>query len=259
MKRPLSVVMPAYNQADDVKDAVAEVRREVLNVVKGSELLIVNDGSIDRTEAILNEIVAADSRVRIVRQPKAGYGRALRTGMDAAHGEYLLLIDCDRTVPLDAFPRLWEEARRSDGAFGVRTNRNDTRLRLALTRLIRFSLAILFGVKIYDANVPFKVIRRQIWENARPLIPEDTLAPSLFLAVFAAKTGCAVAFREVAHRERETGVVSTRRWKLFKSCARALRQMIAFRWRLAVYCASQPAGEAVSRPAVLPGPVLKVD
>ena len=238
MTKPLSVIMPAYNEADCIADAVAEVRRDVLDLVPEAELVVVNDGSKDRTGPILDEIAAADSRVRIVHQPNGGHGRALRTGLDAAQGEYLFLIDSDRQIPLQAFADLWEEAKRGDGSFGIRIKRNDPSLRLVLTRFVRYSLAILFGARIYDANIPFKVIRREVWEKARPLIPEDTLAPSLFLAVFAVRTGCALVFREVSHRERETGVVSIRRWKLLKFCARALRQLIAFRWRLAAYCRS---------------------
>ncbi len=236
MIAPLSVIMPAYNEEGCIAEAVAEVRREVLDRVPGAELVVVNDGSKDRTGVILDQIAAADSCIRVVHQPNGGHGRALRTGLDAARGEYLFLIDSDRQIPLSAFEGLWEEAKRGDGAFGMRINRNDPALRLALTRVIRHSLVLLFGAKIHDANIPFKVIRREVWEKARPLIPQDTLAPSLFLAVFAVRTGCAIAFREVPHRERETGVVSIRRWKLFKFCARALAQLVAFNRRLAAYC-----------------------
>jgi dolichol-phosphate mannosyltransferase len=247
MTMPLSVIMPAYNEAECIADAVAEVRRDVLDLVPEAELVVVNDGSKDRTGAILDEIAAADSRVCVIHQPNGGHGRALRTGLDTAQGEYLFLIDSDRQIPLQAFADLWAEAKRCDGAFGIRVKRNDPRLRLVLTQLIRYSLALIFSVKIYDANIPFKVIRRQVWEKARPLIPEETLAPSLFLALFAVRSGCKIEFREVLHRKRETGVVSIRHWKLLKFCARAFRQMIAFHWRLAAYCRraalqSVPAG-----------------
>jgi dolichol-phosphate mannosyltransferase len=259
MSKPLSVIMPAYNEAECIADAVAEVRRDVLDLVPEAELVVVNDGSKDRTGTILDDLAAADPRVRVIHQPNGGHGRALRTGLDAAQGEYLFLIDSDRQIPQAAFADLWEEAKRGDGAFGIRVKRNDPALRLALTRVVRNSLALLFGVKLYDANIPFKVIRRAVWEKARPLIPADTLAPSLFLAVFAVRTGCKLVFREVSHRERETGVVSIRRWKLLKFCARAFRQMIAFRWRLARYCASELEGRSVSRQSAVADPILKVD
>jgi len=231
--------MPAYNEEEGIRGAVAEVRRWVLDTVPDSELVAVNDGSKDRTGALLDEIAVTDRRVRVLHQPNGGHGRALRRGLDAARGEYLFLIDSDCQIPLAAFAGLWEEAQGADGAFGVRVKRDDPRVRLVLTWLVRHALAVIFGARIHDANIPFKIIRRRVWEEARAFIPEDTLAPSLFLAVFAVRAGRAVVFREVPHRERETGVVSIRRWKLVKFCARAFRQLIAFRWRLARQCSEK--------------------
>jgi glycosyltransferase involved in cell wall biosynthesis len=152
--------------------------------------------------------------------------------MEEARGEYLFLIDSDRQIPIEAFPPLWEAARGRDGAFGLRRRRHDPALRLALTRLVRGALRPLFGVSLADANVPFKVVRRSVWLAARDLIPEGTLAPSLFLAVYARRKGLDVVEMEVPHLPRRTGVVSIRRWKLFKFCARALGQLVVFRGKL---------------------------
>ena len=105
-------------------------------------------------------------------------------------------------------------------------------LRLLLTRVIRGTLPLLVGVRMADANVPFKLFRRRLWDEAKPLIPPDTLAPSLFLAIFAAARGYRIAIVPVPHRERQTGVVSIRRWKLFKFCAKAFGQLVEFRRRL---------------------------
>src|SRR5262249_9611732 len=104
---------------------------------------------------------------------------------------------------------------------------------LKLTALVRRVLPLLFGVRIRDANVPFKIVRRSAWLQAAPLIPPDTLAPSLFLALFLRCGRFAVAEKAVPHRARQTGVVSIRRWKLLRFCCRAFLQLLAFRRRLA--------------------------
>jgi dolichol-phosphate mannosyltransferase len=230
---PLSVVMPAYNEEGAIEAAVAEVREWVLDRVPGAELVVVNDGSRDRTGAILDAIGAADPRVRVIHRPNGGHGPALRTGLEAAQGEHFFLLDSDRQIPVSAFGPLWTAV--GDGrqaAFGVRVRRQDAVFRLWLTRFIRRVLPLLVGVRLTDANVPFKLLPRSMRAAARPLIPEDTLAPSLFLAVFAAARGYDVAELPVPHRERETGVVSIRRWRLLKFCARAFRQLLVFRRRL---------------------------
>jgi glycosyltransferase involved in cell wall biosynthesis len=245
----LTVVMPAYNEEGAIEDAVREVREHVLHGLPGAELLVVDDGSRDRTGEILDRLAAEDPRVSVIHQRNGGHGRALRTGLDAARGEYVFLVDSDRQIPIEAFPPLWELARGRDGAFGIRTNRHDPRLRLMLTAVIRAALRSLFDAPLRDANVPFKILRRSAWLEARELIPEDTLAPSLFLAVFARRRGLDIAERDVPHRERETGVVSIRRWKLLKFCTRAFLQLLAFHRRLRRHLSGAHPDAAVSRSA----------
>jgi hypothetical protein len=119
-----------------------------------------------------------------------------------------------------------------DAALGIRAQRHDPWLRLRLTTLVRRSIGLIFGTRIYDANVPFKIVRRSVWLRAAPLIPPETLAPSLFLAIFLHAGNFPVEEMPVPHQERQTGVVSIRRWKLFKVCVRALGELLAFRARL---------------------------
>jgi glycosyltransferase involved in cell wall biosynthesis len=251
---PLSVVMPAYNEEAAIADAVREVQEHVFALIPTAELLVVNDGSRDRTGAILDELAQGEPRLRVIHQPNGGHGSALRTGMNAASGDYLFLLDSDRQIPLTAFPSLWAVASRCDGAFGVRVNRHDAPIRLALTRLVRAALRPLFGVRIHDANVPFKIVRRSAWEAARPFIPDDTLAPSLFLAVFMTRCGYEVARLQVPHQERRTGTVSIKRWKLLKFCAGAFRQLLAFRARLSRELPGRRAASAQC-PADFPHPI----
>lgn len=231
---PLSVVMPAYNEADGIHAAVAAVQTLVLDRVAGAELVVVNDGSRDNTGALLDEMAARDPRVRVVHKPNGGHGPAIMTGVEAASGAFIFLIDSDNQIPLEDFAPLWQHVTNGrQGAFGVRRVRNDATLRKGLTVVIRVSLVLLFGVRLHDANVPFKLLHRSIWDAARPHIPDGTLAPSLFLAVFVARRRDDVVYADVSHRDRETGTVSIRRWKLIKFCARALRQLLAFRSSLA--------------------------
>lgn len=230
----LTVIMPAYNEEGAIAEAVSEVQRNVLDRVPNSELVVVDDGSRDRTGALLDGLASADTRLRIIHKPNAGHGPALITALGVARGEFLFLLDSDRQIPLESFAKLWREVQSGhDGAFGVRRRRNDPELRLLLTRVVRLFIRLLFGVGIRDANVPFKVLRRTIWLHARKHIPDDTLAPSLFLAIYIARQGCDVVNVDVPHRERATGVVSIRRWRLAKFCWRAFRQLVVFRRSIA--------------------------
>jgi dolichol-phosphate mannosyltransferase len=229
----LSVVMPVYNEQDAIVEAVAEVQRHVLDHVTGSELVVVNDGSRDRTGALLDSAAAKDPRVRVIHQPNTGHGGAVMAALGAARGEYVFLLDSDRQIPLDDFPKAWREiAAGRDAVFGVRRRRHDPALRLYLTVVIRAAVRLLFGVRLYDANVPYKLLRKSIWEEARPLVPDGTLAPSLFLAIIAKRRGHDIVELDVTHKERNTGEVSIRRLKLLKFCARGLSQLLTLRRRV---------------------------
>lgn len=228
----LSVVCPAYNEQGAIADTVADVVRHVFPLVPECELIVVNDGSRDRTGAILNGLASEEPRLRVIHQPNAGHGPAIRRGMEEAAGSRIFLIDSDRQMPLEHFPALWAAAQDHDAAFGIRSQRDDPRLRLILTRIIRACVRLLFGTPLKDLNVPFKIFTREVWEGARTLIPPDTLAPSLFLSIIAHRQGRTIAQVPVPHRPRETGVVSIRRWKLLKFCARAFRQLLALWWHL---------------------------
>lgn len=230
---PLSVVMPVYNEEDAILAAVEEVQRLVLDHVPGSELVVVNDGSRDRTGPLLEGAAAQDPRVRVIHQPNTGHGGAVMAALGAARGEFVFLLDSDRQIPLDDFPTAWAEiAAGRDAVFGVRRRRHDPALRLYLTRVIRAAVRLMFGVRLHDANVPYKLLRKSIWDEARPLVPDGTLAPSLFLAIIAKRRGHDIVEIDVAHKERDTGEVSIRRMKLLEFCARGLSQMLTLRRRV---------------------------
>jgi dolichol-phosphate mannosyltransferase len=235
----LSVIMPSFNEEGSIEGAVREVQQAVFTVVPNAELI---DSSKDRTPEILKALAAADPRIRVIFQPPNGHGPALRTGLDNARGEFVFLIDSDRQIPLEAFPQLWESAQVSDAAMGVRVRRHDPWLRLRLTWLVRRCVSWLFGVAVYDANVPFKIVRRSVWLQAATLIPPGALAPSLFLAVFIHAGGFKVSQAETPHRERQAGVVSIRRWKLVKVCMRGFHEMLGVRRRLRQWKQQQQAG-----------------
>jgi glycosyltransferase involved in cell wall biosynthesis len=225
--------MPVYNEQEAIVSAVEEVQRQVLDHVAGSELVVVDDGSKDRTGALLDEAAAADARVRVIHQSNGGHGAALLTGLKASSGEYVFLIDSDRQIPLDGFTSAWAHVVEGrDAVFGVRRRRYDPKLRLYLSGLIRQSVNVLFRVQLYDANVPYKLFRRAVWNDVRDCVPDGTLAPSMFLAIAAKSRGYNIVEIDVTHKERDTGEVTLRHFKLLKFCARGLAQLLGLRRRV---------------------------
>jgi glycosyltransferase involved in cell wall biosynthesis len=95
----LSVIMPAYNEQAGITAAVAEVQQQILDRFAPAELIVVNDGSRDRTGAILDDLARQDPRLRIINQANRGHGPAILTGLHAATGDHLFLVDSDQDPP----------------------------------------------------------------------------------------------------------------------------------------------------------------
>ncbi len=114
---------------------------------------------------------------------------------------------------------------------GARTPRRDPPVRRATSILLQVCVAVLFGVWIEDANVPFKLLRREVWLQARGVIPAGTLIPSVFLATFLRLQRAPVRVRPVPQLQRVGSAGSLRGWKLFSLSARAVWQLLEFRVR----------------------------
>ncbi len=229
----LTVVMPACNEETLIENAVREVQNQIFSVLSQARLIVVDDGSHDNTGKILDRLADEDDRISIVHQKNGGHGKALITGLDRVQTDFVFLVDSDQQIPLSAFSFLWDEMMGQDGAFGIRAQRHDPEIRLILTRFIRSVILLLFGLRIRDANVPFKILRMDIWKQARKVIPPDTLAPSLFLAIFMHHSGMKIVEKAVPHKIRQSPPLGLKRqWSLFKLTCSGFLQLINLRKKL---------------------------
>lgn len=238
----LDVVMPVYNEEGCIREVVARLHEIVLGRIPGARLLAVDDGSRDGTPAILDGLAASLEGVEVLHKPNGGHGDAVLHGLRRTRAEWLFLIDSDNQFEIQDFWKLWEVRESADLLMGVRVARHDPWLRLVITRLLRFGLRLLFHVRLRDANVPFKLMRREVWEGVVPLLPETVRTPSIFIAVAAARQGRRIVEMPVAHYERRTGTVSIRKWKLLKFCWRSFGELLAFRRRLIKEQSCPPPG-----------------
>ena len=242
----LSVVMPAYNEEASIGAAIREVLECCLDAVPGSELVVVDDGSRDGTARIVTEIAARDPRVRLLSQRNGGHGAAVVAGINAAAGAWLFLVDSDQQIPLDGFAAVWSRRERLDAILGRRTHRQESAVRRVVTTSLRGLIRLLLGAPLRDANAPYKLLRRAVWDDCRRFIPADCLIPSVFLAVCIHRHGWRYETVPVAHRSRAGGQGSLLGLKLIRFCARAAAQLLTLSARLAVMRARLPEPEPLA-------------
>lgn len=227
--------MPAYNE-EEVIDLVVEqwtslLTREFPN--DETRLIVVNDGSRDRTGELLDQLKPRYPQLVVVHQKNGGHGNAVVNGYQQAvalNSEYVFQTDSDDQFVTEDFRKLW--AKRFDSPFilGYREERYDAFARLIITRILRFSIALIYGTYIMDSNIPFRLIRGTFLRKLLEQLPVPTpFAPNIFLAVMAKKAGYDTFDIPITHKERLTGTVSILRWKLLTVCFQSFKELARFR------------------------------
>lgn len=228
-----TLVMPAYNEADCI-DTVISSWHQTLKELLGSafRMIVVNDGSRDNTGALLDQLAERFPELMVVHQKNAGHGAALMNAYHEAvklNSQYVFHVDSDDQFDSSDFKLLW--ARRTESPFilGFRKKRYDAFHRLVITSILRILLFVVFQVFIHDANIPFRLIRRDYLANLLKRIPRTVFAPNIFLAVAAKHDGYPTLDIPVNHRDRRTGQVSIVRMGLIKACFRSFKELFKFR------------------------------
>lgn len=171
----LSVVIPAYNEEKNIGTTIHALVSELDRNEIPFEIVVANDNSKDRTEAVLQELSADDARVRYINcSPPNGFGRAIRTGLSAARGDYIVVYMADLSDHPDdvvAYYRKLEEG--YDCVFGSRFIEGSKvedypRVKYVVNRIVNYSLKWLFWCKYNDLTNAFKGYRREVIEACGP-------------------------------------------------------------------------------------------
>jgi len=175
----LSVVIPAHNEEGHISDTVESVAASLQDANIRYEILVVNDNSVDRTEAIVRALGRRDPAVRCVNNdPPNGFGFAVRRGLAEFQGDVVAIFMADGSdTPADlvAFYRKLQEG--YDCVFGSRFSRGGQvvdypRPKLVLNRLGNWFIQLLFRISCNDISNAFKMYRRSVIAGIQPLLAQ---------------------------------------------------------------------------------------
>lgn len=224
--------MPAYNEAENIARAFADVASHVFSVTPEAELVFIDDGSRDGTFLAANDCARLDSRIRVIRQQNAGHGPAVLHGLREARGEYFLLLDSDRQIGLQDFSETWRLIQTHDAVLGVRYRRSDPWHRLLLSAALRQGMRWLLRTPAADANAPYKLVRRDAALQAVELMPEKALIPSILLTVCLHRHHLKIIEQQVPHYARSAGTTTLNLKRLSVFCSKALVELLRFHRKL---------------------------
>jgi len=161
----LSVVLPAYNEQENIEKVVRDCIAFLDTTGLDYELLVTNDGSADQTGSILDRLATELPRLKPQHHPKnRGYGAALRTGFDAASKRFVFYMDGDGQFDIRDLVHLLPLATDEDHIVtGFRIERRDPFLRRLNARLFGgFLVRIMLNVHVRDLNCAFKLIPKKV-------------------------------------------------------------------------------------------------
>ena len=232
-ERPrLTFFFPAYNEEENVVEMVRRSLDEIGSLVNGSiELLVVDDGSTDRTAELADELAASEPRIRVHHQGNRGYGGALRAGFANARGELICFSDGDLQFDLREMSRLLERldarARPVNAVIGYRIKRRDPPHRIFIAKTYNAIVSILFGLRVRDIDCAMKLFRREVFDG----LPLETDSPFLSaeLLIKLRARGERIAQVGVNHYPRAAG---TNTGASFRKILRTFRDIARLRWAL---------------------------
>lgn len=214
MSLDLSIVIPVYNEEENVRELLSELSGVLKALGKSYEVVVVDDGSADRTFDILSEIAGSDPSLVVVRfRRNFGQTAALSAGIERARGEIIIPMDGDLQNDPASIPELLTKiAEGYDCVSGWRANRQDKAVTRKLPSMVANRIiSWISGVHIHDYGCTMKAYKRDVIEGVR-LYGEM----HRFIPIYAAWQGAKVTEMKVNHRARRFGVSKYGLNRIFK-------------------------------------------
>ena len=159
----ISIVIPVYNEEKSIENTIKEVKKVLKDnkLDKGSEIIVVNDGSTDNTKKIVEKC-----DVILINNPtNMGYGFSLKRGISSAKNETIVITDADLTYPFDMVPEMLKVKKQGfDLVVGARTGKNykQSLLKYILRKIFKFLVEYVSSKKIKDINSGLRIFDKSL-------------------------------------------------------------------------------------------------
>ncbi len=217
----LSVVLPAHNEEITIESVVEEVSSVAQQLGMDYEIILVNDGSTDRTGEIARELARRIPNFRLVEHyPSRHYGGALKAGFAAATKDLIAFFPADKQFVFSEIDRFLERLGEADIVSGYRADRQDTFIRKLNGFGWNVVVRLLFGYLCRDIDCGFKLFRREILEHVT--LVTDWAPIDTELLAGAKARGYRIAEVEVTHLPRVAGEATGADFEVIVSAFRDL-------------------------------------
>ena len=208
----LYIVMPAYNEEENIESVVRSWYPVLEGKSESSRLVIADSGSRDRTHEILEQLRSGEfPQLEILHTDNQYHGPkviALYKYAIASGADYIFQTDSDGQTDPEEFGAFWKARRKYAGIFGNRKVRGDGKDRAFVEKVVCALVLLYFGVKIPDANAPFRLMKAETVAKYIDKLPEDYNLPNIMMTTYFSYYKEPIAFKTISFKPRQAGVNS---------------------------------------------------
>ena len=224
----LYIVIPAYNEEANIGDVI-ESWYPIIEKHDGggkSRLVIIDDGSKDRTLEIMQEAAKTKPMLVALTKKNKGHGATILYGYKYAieqGADYIFQTDSDGQTLPEEFEPFWEKRNDYDMIAGWRRGRQDGFSRKVITKVLRWTVKLIFRIALRDVNVPSRLMKAEILRKWIGLVPEDYYLTTIAIMAIFGRVGARILSIPITFRPRQGGKSTVNVWKIGGIGVQALR------------------------------------
>ncbi|MEK7526336.1 MAG: glycosyltransferase family 2 protein [Patescibacteria group bacterium] len=204
----LSVFFPSYNEEGNVETTVNKAKTVLEKIAREWEIIIVNDGSKDKTGEIADRLAKTDKRIRVIHlNPNRGYGGAFKAGFYAARYSWITFTDADGQFDFSEVTNFIEKQRqtKADLVIGYYKKRQVSKFKILTSRMWELAVLMLFGLLVRDIDCGFKFVSKKVIDTIPKLEAERGAFISSEFLIKARKKGFKIVEIPITHYPRMKG------------------------------------------------------
>lgn len=208
----LVVVIPAYNEYENIPDLIKNWYLALEKAVEDKNeflIVVIDDGSKDQTYEVLCSLKKEYNRLIPIKKKNEGHGATVLYGYRYAlknGADWIFQTDSDGQTNPGEFDSFWKKRHEYSAIIGNRTVRGDGKSRAFVEWVVCMLLRIYFGIRVPDANAPFRLMSKELVSKYIEYLPKDYFLPNIMMTAFFSFYGENILFKEISFKPRQAGV-----------------------------------------------------